>query len=153
MPREPIFKIFVSYTRPVPEAFGARLHQVPQGLNEVNFVDIDDMLCPLQKKPRVICFVKYPIPKDQVSRMNILLEIKRQRLRPATFHEFAAFLQHYPKLAALRSLVCLGSHGRSHDRVVLLSLEHEHGNQNLYFADVDRKWSRGANILCIMEQH
>ena len=151
-PRELIFKTHVPYTRQVAEVYGARLYQVPQDIDEIDFVDIEDG-CPLPKKPRTIAFAKYRIAKNNVPRTSVLLEIKRLHLRPATFHEFATFLQYYPELPSLRSLVCFGSHGQVRERPVLLTVVYEHGNQSLYFDNINREWSRGTNVLCVLEQH
>lgn len=150
--REPVFKTRVLYTRPRAEIYGAKLFQVPQNIDDINFIDIE-YGHPLSKKPRTISFTKFRVSRDRMSRTDILEAIKRLTLRPATFHEFTAFLQLYPDLKQLRSLACFGSHGKSIKRVVLAALVYENRHQNLYLCDTSDLWNRGAYILCVLEEH
>lgn len=150
--RVPIFRTRVPYTRPSASVYGTRLYQVPKDVDEINFIDIEHGQ-PLSKKARTISFTKFRVSKEHMSRIDILEAIKRLLLRPATFHEFTTFLQLYPDLKQLRSLICLGSHGKSLERIVLLSLVYEHRQQNLYLNDTSRDWDRGTNILCVLEEH
>lgn len=150
--RVPIFRARVPYTRPRAEVYGARLFQVPQNVDDINFIDIE-YGHPLSKVPRTISFTKFRVSNDRMSRTGILEAIKRLSLRPATFHEFTAFLQFYPDLKQLRSLACFGSHGKSIKRIVLAALVHENKRQNLYLCDTSDHWNRGAYVLCVLEEH
>lgn len=146
-----LFKARVRYQSICSNRFAHRFEHVAGALDELAFVNIS--ACGhVTEQPRDISFVSYRIPKSKMKTPDVLMDIKRQRLRPATFLEFLVVLELFPRLPHLHSLICLGSHAKLQNRLVVAAVERQPKQPpNLFLEDSYQEWGVGKYILCVLE--